>query len=91
MEKIHQAHRGGAAAVVINPGAWTHYAYALRDALDTLTVPVIEVHLSNTHARESFRQRPLITPVARGQIASLGLQSYLVGLRAAVELMDPGE
>jgi 3-dehydroquinate dehydratase II len=89
-EKIHQAHLEGVDAVIINAGAWTHYGYALRDALAVLNVPIIEVHMANIHAREEFRHYSVIASLARGQITGFGLQSYLLGLRAAAELIKPG-
>jgi 3-dehydroquinate dehydratase-2 len=89
-EKIHQAHQEKVDAVIINAGAWTHYSYALRDALAILKVPIIEVHMSNIHAREEFRHYSVIAPLAKGQIAGFGLQSYLLGLRVAVELIKEG-
>ena len=89
-EKIHQAHQEKVDAVVINAGAWTHYSYALRDALAIQKVPSVEVHMSNIPAREEFRHYSVISSIAQGQICGFGVQSYLLGLRAAVELIKEG-
>lgn len=88
-ERIHQAHRDGVDGVVINAGAWTHTSVAIADALAILRCPVVEVHMSNIHAREPFRQQSFIAPVAAGQICGFGVHSYLLGLRAAVQLAQP--
>ena len=82
-ERIHAAHTDGTAAVLINAGAWTHYSYGMRDALAILKCPIVEVHMSNIHAREPFRQQSYIADIARGQISGFGVDSYLLGLRAA--------
>ena len=84
--RIQQA-RGAYDAIVINPAAYTHTSIAIRDAILAVGLPVIEVHLSNIHRREEFRQRSLISDVAVGQITGFGAESYLLGLRAAVRVI----
>ena len=83
-ERIHQGYKDGVDAVLINAGAWTHYSYGIRDALAILTCPIVELHMSNIHAREPFRHVSVFAEIVRGQICGFGVDSYLLALRAAV-------
>lgn len=75
-------------AILINPAAYTHTSVAIRDAISSVKVPAVEVHLSNIYAREEFRHTSLISPVARGQICGFGKMSYILGLEAAIGLIS---
>jgi 3-dehydroquinate dehydratase II len=87
-ERIHQAYFEGVDAVLINAGAWTHYSYGIRDALAILKCPILEVHMSNVHARETFRHTSVFAEVVRGQICGFGTESYMAALRTAVSLVQ---
>ena len=83
-ERIHQAYFDNVDAVLINAGAWTHYSYGIRDALAILTCPIVELHMSNIHAREEFRHKSVFAEIVQGQVAGFGVDSYLLALRTAV-------
>ncbi|WP_343589787.1 type II 3-dehydroquinate dehydratase [Paracidovorax wautersii] len=83
-ERIHQAYFDGVDGVMLNAGAWTHYSYGIRDALAILACPIVELHMSNIHAREPFRHHSVFAEIVQGQIAGFGVDSYLTALRVAV-------
>ncbi len=88
LEKIHAARNENIDFIIINPAAFTHTSVALRDALLAVNVPFIEVHLSNVHAREPFRQHSYFSDVAVGVISGLGVQSYRLALQAAFSILS---
>ncbi len=85
IDRIHDA-KGKTDVIIINPGAYTHYSLAIRDAIKAVEIPTVEIHLSNIHAREEFRSHSVIAPVCVGQICGFGSASYILGLNAAVML-----
>ncbi len=85
IDKLHAA-RKDFDGVIINAGAYTHYSYAIHDAIHDIKIPVIEVHISNIHAREGFRSNSVISPVCKGTIAGFGINSYFLALYAIAEM-----
>jgi len=90
IDKIHAA-RGKSKVIILNPGALTHYSYALRDAISSVEIPVIEVHLSNIYAREKWRQKSVTAGAAKGIIAGFGENSYLLAVEAALRIIGAKE
>ena len=80
IDKIQEAYYNGTEGIIINPGAFTHYSYALRDALSSVDIPKVEVHISNVHKREEFRHTSVTAPVCDGQVLGLGLTGYALAM-----------
>ncbi|WP_029504437.1 type II 3-dehydroquinate dehydratase [Lachnoclostridium phytofermentans] len=88
IDRIQEAYSDKTDAIIINPGAYTHYSYAIRDALASIEIPKIEVHISNVHKREEFRHVSVTAPVCIGQIVGLGLQGYLLAVDALLSMIN---
>lgn len=86
IDALHKANETEVTGIILNPGAFTHYSYAIRDAIAGIKVPVVEVHISNVHARESFRHTSVIAPVSVGQIVGLGMIGYELAFHALLEM-----
>jgi len=88
IDRVHQAFQDGVHGILINPGGFTHTSVALRDALSAVNMPIVEVHLSNIHARENFRSHSYIAPIAIGQVSGFGALSYLLALQAILSTLN---
>ena len=87
IDRIQMAYSDGTKGIIINPGAYTHYSFAIRDALASIEMPKIEVHISNVHKREEFRHTSVTAPVCTGQIVGLGLHGYLYAVDAVLDIV----
>ncbi|MBO8170342.1 MAG: type II 3-dehydroquinate dehydratase [Bacillaceae bacterium] len=87
IDKIHEM-REQVEGILINPGAFTHYSYAIRDAISAVSLPVVEIHISNVHARETFRHQSVIAPIAVGQVVGLGIKGYELALEGLVHYLQ---
>ena len=87
VDAVHAAAHAGH-GIVINPGAYAHYSYAIRDALEAAQVPKVEVHLTNIYGRDEFRRTSVVAPAVHGVVAGFGMESYLLALRAVAAMLD---
>ncbi len=87
IDRIQKAYFDGTQGIIINPGAFTHYGYAVRDALASVDMPIIEVHISNVHKREEFRNVSVTAPACTGQIVGLGLYGYILAVDGVINLL----
>lgn len=88
IDRIQAAYSDGTEGIIINPGAYTHYSIAIRDALASVQMPKLEVHISNVHTRESFRHTSVTAPVCTGQLVGLGIRGYLYALEAMKDILQ---
>lgn len=91
IDRIHKCLEEDINGIIINPGAYTHYSYAIHDAIKSVNIPTIEVHISNIHAREEFRRKSVIAPACIGQISGFGFYSYILALWAIADIIKKTE